>query len=93
MTEKQADKIRLKIKKIKAELVTDKKRNGGFFDDSRGLRYLPLSYFIKLEDYAGGLKYLNWFFKNFPDDSGFPDFLSKRQSFCLSPEKLIKPEK
>ena len=38
MTEKQAEKLQLKIKKIKAELAADKRRWGGFYDDSRGLR-------------------------------------------------------
>lgn len=75
MTEKQQERIRLKIKKIKSELATDKKRWGGFYDDSRGLRYLSLEYYIKLKDYSGGKRYLNWFYKNFPDDGGFPEFL------------------
>ena len=75
MTEKQQERIRLKIKKIKSELAADKKRWGGFYDDSRGLRYLPLEYYIKLKDYSGGKRYISWFYKNFPDDSGFPEFL------------------
>lgn len=75
MTEKQQERIRLKIKKIKSELATDKKRWGGFYDDSRGLRYLSLEYYIKLKDYSGSKRYLNWFYKNFPDDGGFPEFL------------------
>lgn len=75
MTDKQADKLRLKIKKIKAELTADKKHWGGFYDDSRGLRYMPPQYYIKLRDWADGVKYLKWFHKNFPDDSGIPDFL------------------
>jgi hypothetical protein len=75
MTEKQAEKLRQKIKRIKLDLAADKRRWGGFYDDSRGLRYLPTQYYIKLGDYDGGLKYLKWFHKNFPDDSGFPDFL------------------
>lgn len=75
MTEKQAEKLRQKIKRIKLDLAADKRRWGGFYDDSRGLRYLPPQYYIKLGDFAGGLKYLKWFNKNFPDDSGFPDFL------------------
>ncbi len=75
MTEKQQERIRVKIKKIKSELAADKKRWGGFYDDSRGLRYLPLGYYIKLKDYSGGIRYINWFYKNFPDDGGFPEFL------------------
>lgn len=75
MTEKQADKLRLEIQKNKTALAADKKRWGGFYDDSRGLRYLPTQYYIKLGDWTDGLKYLKWFHKNFPDDSGFPNFL------------------
>ena len=36
---------------------------------------MPTKYFIQLGDHKGGLTYLKWFSKNFPDDSGFPDFL------------------
>lgn len=75
MTENQTERLKLKIKKIKAALAADKRRWGGFYDDSRGLRYLPLQYYIKLADWTGGIKYLKWFQKNFPDDIGFPDFL------------------
>jgi len=75
MTEKQQERIRLKIKKIKSELAADKKRWGGYYYNSRGLQYLPLEYYIKLKDYSGGKRYINWFYKNFPDESGFPEFL------------------
>jgi hypothetical protein len=36
---------------------------------------MPVSYFIQLHDYKGGLTYLRWFNRSFPDDGGFPDFL------------------
>lgn len=75
MTPKQEERLRKKITKIKAALAADRKRCGGFYDDSRGLRYLPPGIYLQLGDYTGGLRYLNWFKKNFPDDSGFPDFL------------------
>jgi hypothetical protein len=75
MTERQADKLREKIKAIKAALAADKRRWAGFYDDSRGLRYMPPQYYLKLGDFAGGLRYFKWFQKNFPDDAGFPDFL------------------
>lgn len=75
MTEKQAETLRQKIKRVKLDLAADKRRWGGFYDDSRGLRYLPTQYYIRLGDFSGGLKYLKWFQKNFPEDSGFPDFL------------------
>ncbi len=75
MTEKQTDRLRIKITKIKAALAADKKRWGGYYDDSRGLRYMPTGLFVKIGDWAEGAKYLKWFHKNFPNDSGFPDFL------------------
>lgn len=75
MTEKQAERLRIKIKQAKAALAADKRRWGGFYDDSRGLRYVPPGYYIKLGDWKEGLKYLKWFAKNFPDDGGYPTFL------------------
>lgn len=75
MTPKQKERIQLKIAKIKKELAADKKRWGGFYDDSRGLRYLPPELYLKIQDYSGALRYFNWFHKNFPDDSGYPVFL------------------
>ncbi len=36
---------------------------------------MPPKYYLEIGDYAGGLAYLKWFDKNFPDDSGFPFFL------------------
>ena len=75
MTEKQQERIISKIRQIKSALAADKKRWGGAYEDSRGLRYLPPALYIQLGDFPGGLRYLNWFSKNFPDDSGLPDFL------------------
>ena len=74
MTPKQIDKLQKKIADIK-RILSAEKRKFGCYDDSRGLRYLPTKYFVQLGDYSGGLKYLKWFDKNFPDDSGFPEFL------------------
>lgn len=75
MTPKQTERIKTKITKIKKELAADKRRWGGFYDDSRGLRYLPPALYIKLGDYSGAKRYFNWFAKNFPDDMGYPIFL------------------
>lgn len=36
---------------------------------------MPAGYFVQLGDFAGGLAYLKWFDKNFPNDRGFPEFL------------------
>lgn len=74
MTDRQRERIKDKIKKIRATLAAEKRKYGAF-DDSRGLRYLPTQLYIKLGDFAGGLRYLKWFNKNFPDDIGFPEFL------------------
>jgi hypothetical protein len=63
-----------KLARIKSALAADK-RKWGAWDDSRGLRYLSPGLFIKIEDWEGGLKYLKWFAKNFPDDIGMPEFL------------------
>ena len=74
MTPKQTEKLRKKIVDIRRTLAAEKRRYG-CYDDSRGIRYEPLRYFVQLGDYAGGLTYLKWFDKNFPDDGGFPEFL------------------
>lgn len=75
MTPRQQERIKNKIKKIKAALAADKKRWGGFYHDGQGLRYSPPRLYIQLGDFSNGLRYLNWFNKNFPDDSGYPEFL------------------
>lgn len=75
MTPKQQERIVNKIKKIKAALAADKKRWGGFYNDGQGLRYAPPRLYIQIGDFAGAARYFNWFNKNFPDDSGYPDFL------------------
>jgi hypothetical protein len=56
-------------------MLAAEKRKFGAYDDSRGLRYLPPGYYLEIGDYTGGLTYLKWFDKSFPDDSGFPFFL------------------
>ena len=74
LTPKQQERLRAKIAGIRKALNAEK-RKFGWYDDSRGLRYLPPELYIKLHDYKGGLNYLRWFRKNFPDDIGFPHFL------------------
>ena len=74
MTPKQIERLQKKIADVKKILAAEK-RKFGCYDDSRGVRYLPTRYFIQLGDFAGGVTYLKWFYKNFPDDSGFPEFL------------------
>jgi hypothetical protein len=74
MTPKQAERLHQKITAIRRALAAEKKKFGAF-DDSRGLRYLPSRYYVQLGDFKGGLTYLRWFQRSFPDDAGFPDFL------------------
>ena len=74
LTPKKEERLRKKIKKYRSHLTAEKRRFG-FFDDSSGVRYLLPAIYIQLEDYKGGLTYLRWFNKNFPDDVGYPIFL------------------
>lgn len=93
MTPKQEERIRNKIKKIKAALAADKKLWGGFHHDGQGLRYAPPRLYIQLGDFSGGLRYLNWFNKNFPDDSGYPDFLFEWTVILFKTGRLKEAEK
>jgi len=93
MTEKQIERVKTKIKKIKAALAADKKRWGGFYDDSRGLRYAPPRLYIQIADFSGGLRYINWFQKNFPDDSCYPDFLFEWTIILFKTGRLKEAEK
>ncbi len=74
MTPKQIERLKNKIAGIRRTLASEK-RKYGCYDDSRGLRYLPLNYYLALADYKGGLTYIRWFHKNFDDDMCFPEFL------------------
>ncbi|MDB5279237.1 MAG: hypothetical protein JWR61_4192 [Ferruginibacter sp.] len=92
MTPKQIEKLQKKITDIKRRLSAEK-RKFGCYDDSRGLRYLPVKYFIQLTDYKGGLTYTKWFDKNFPDDRGFPDFLFEWTIILFKTGKTKEAEK
>jgi hypothetical protein len=93
MTPKQQERIKNKIKKIKAALAADKKHWGGQYHDGSGLRYIPPQLYVELNDYTGGLRYFNWFNKNFPDDSGYPDFLFEWTIILFKTGKLKEAEK
>lgn len=93
MTPKQEERIRNKIKKIKAALAADKKFWGGFYHDGQGLRYAPPRLYLQLGDFTGGLRYLNWFDKNFPDDVGYPDFLFEWTIILFQTNRLKEAEK
>lgn len=93
MTVKQEERIKKKIARIRKELAADKKRWGGFHDDSRGLRYLPPELFIKIKDYKGGLRYLRWFDRTFPDDGGYSIFLFEWTLILFKTGNLKEAEK
>ncbi len=93
MTPKQQERIKNKIKKIKAALASDKKYWGGKYHDGQGLRYLPPQFYLELGDYSGGLRYFNWFNKNFPDDSCYPDFLFEWTIILFKTGRIKEAEK
>jgi hypothetical protein len=92
VTLKQIERLKKKIADIRRTLAAEKRKFGAY-DDSRGLRYLPTKYYIQLGDYKGGLTYLRWFDKNFPDDVGFPDFLFERTIILFKAGKAKEAEK
>ena len=92
MTPKQTEKYKKYIADVKRSLAAEKKMFGAY-DDSRGMRYYPPKAYIKLQDYKGGLVYLKWFAKNFPDDSGFPDFLFEWTIILFQTTNLKDAEK
>jgi hypothetical protein len=93
MTEKQIENIKIKIAKYKKALSLDKKHWGGNYHDGKGIRYLIPALYIKISDYKGGLKYFNWFNKNFPDDSCYPILLFEWTFILFKCNKLSDAEK
>lgn len=93
MTPKQVERIRKKIARIRKELAADKKSWGGYHHDGKGLRYLPPELYIKLKDYKGGLRYLRWFDRTFPDDSGYPIFLFEWTIILFKTGKIQEVDK
>ncbi|HYF70497.1 MAG TPA: hypothetical protein VD884_20310 [Ohtaekwangia sp.] len=92
MTDKQIQRTKDEIKKIKAFLAAEKRKFGGYFDN-RALRYVPTSLYVKIGDFAGGLRYLSWFRKNFPGDIGFPNFLFESTIIFFENGKIKEAEK
>jgi len=73
LTPAQITRIQTKIIKLRKILASERTRFGGY-DDSAGRRYSILNFYVSIPDYKGAAVYLRWFFKNFPDDAGFPFF-------------------
>lgn len=93
MTSKQVERIKTKIKRIKAELAADKKHWGGYYHDGRGLRYLPPALYVQIVDYTGGLRYINWFRKHFPDDSAYAKFFFECAIILFKTKRLKEAER
>jgi hypothetical protein len=93
MTPDQQERLKNKIRLIKAFLTEDKRRLSGSHQDERGLRYTPPRLYIQLGDYSGGLRYFNWFNKNFPGDFGYPHFLFEWTVILFKIGKLREAEK
>ena len=92
MTDKQIEKVIAKIGKYKKALAADKKYWDGQYRDGQGIRYIIREQFIKIRDYKGGLRYRNWFDKNFSDDSGYPIFLFEWTFILFKCDKLLDAE-
>ena len=74
MIPREIERLKNRIADVKRTFA-EEKRIYGKCDDRSGVRYLPTKYYLQLGDYSGGLTYLNWFSKNFPDDRSLPFFL------------------
>lgn len=73
MTSAQITRIKTRIINLRKILAAERARFGDY-DDSAGRRYTILNLYFNICDYKGAANYLRWFFKNFPDDAGFPFF-------------------
>lgn len=91
ITPRQKAAIERKLAGIRSALAADK-RKWGTWDDSRGLRYASPGLLIKIEDWEGGLKYMKWFAKNFPDDIGMPEFLFEWAIILFKSKKIQEAE-
>src|SRR5659263_262040 len=74
MTEKQIERVRTKIARVKKALAADKKQWGGYYHDGSGIRYMCPELYLKIRDFKGALNYFRWFAKNFPDDICYGEF-------------------
>lgn len=92
MTPKQIERVHNKIKRIRKEIYEEKRLYGGYHD-GRGLRYVPFELFLKIQDFKGGLTYLRWFTKTFPDDIGMPEIMFMASLIYFKNDKIKDAEK
>ena len=92
MTPKQIERVQHKIKRIRKEIYQEK-RLYGEYHDGRGLRYIPFELFLKIQDFKGGLIYLRWFTKTFPDDISMPEIMIMSSFIYFKNDKIKDAEK
>ena len=92
MTPKQVERVQNKIKRIRNEIYEEKRLYGGYHD-GRGLRYIPFELHLKIQDYKGGLTYLRWFTKTFPEDIGMPVIMLMASLIYFKNHKIKDAEK
>ncbi len=92
MTEKQIERVKTKIRKIRAALAAEKRKYGDY-DDSRGIRFYPPRLYLEIGDFKGALTYLKWFDKNFAGGGYYPDFLFEWTIILFKTGKLKDAEK
>jgi hypothetical protein len=74
MTPAQKQELEDQIERIKASIETELQLLDGYNDELREV-YLPIQYYLQMEEYKAGLKYLRWYHKVAHGDLGAPDFL------------------
>ena len=74
MTPDEKQELEDQIERIKASIETEVQLLDGFNDELREV-YLPVQYYLEMEDYKAGLKYLRWYQKIVHGDVGAPDFI------------------
>ncbi|HPT73108.1 MAG TPA: hypothetical protein PLE74_12610, partial [Candidatus Cloacimonadota bacterium] len=75
------------IERIKASIETEVQLLDGYNDELREV-YLPIQYYLKLDDYKTGLKYLRWYQKIVHGDVGAPDFIFECSLILFMNDKL-----
>ena len=92
MTPNQKQELEDQIERIKASIETELQLLDGYNDELREV-YLPIQYYLQLEDYKAGLKYLRWYQKIVHGDVGTPDFLFECAVILYMNGKIKEAEK
>lgn len=74
MTPSEKQELEDEIERIKASIETEVQILDGYNDELREV-YIPVQYYLQMENYTAGLDYLRWYQKIAHGDVGEPDFL------------------